>query len=621
MNRYKGSFNEAFAQAKRNGDQTFEWYNPKTGTVQQFGTQMKSPNAKATSVYANRGDNNRNIREKIGTRQGTVTDRYYITKDKQSGMYGAVDKSTGQVLKGFNSFDEAQKWMNSDDFKKNAGNEIGVTATYTKISPNQSGFIPVKTQDKNNPDGSTRVYKNYTTGEYYLTDMYGNVQGRTLDPSVVQKGNWGFVKSDGGGQRDLRMAQTADLAHQANRNEANQLTRQEYERKVGTEYDDRVAGAKRFVVGSNMVNGMINIPNNAITGLFRIAENIKAGTPEKYSWKDYVNSFTMDGMANGNTSIGLGSLVADRVDNLNPLVQMGLDIVNPMSAVAMVKAGPKYTPGRTVEKGGYTERLPMHEIERSTQLVGEDPYTSQSHAMVRNNGRYAGRFSTGDRPMYIVDEEPIYAKPSTDISFVDPQARTFRAQNIIENGTRTQNQNYVMARVERPQVSTTKPRYRTTSPKVTPTEFDKIPGYRTQIVETPKESFVDVRVPGKQVYEMPKLTFENDLPILRTGITTKVEPKKSNRKRKERPKEFYYDGQESPTSEYMRTGVVPASNGQPYLKTGERNPNTVVVLDSNSKEVPTLSQPVVGGNRDNKAYEILQTVPVNRRGGKLIPRR
>jgi hypothetical protein len=39
----------------------------------------------------------------------------------------------------------------------------------------------------------------------------------------------------------------------------------------------------------------------------------------------------------------------------------------------------------------------------------------------------------------------------------------------------------------------------------------------------------------------------------------------------------------------MRTGVVPASNGQPYLKTGERNPNTVVVLDSNSKEVPTLS--------------------------------
>jgi hypothetical protein len=29
--------------------------------------------------------------------------------------------------------------------------------------------------------------------------MYGNVQGRTLDPSVVQKGNWGFVKSDGGG--------------------------------------------------------------------------------------------------------------------------------------------------------------------------------------------------------------------------------------------------------------------------------------------------------------------------------------------------------------------------------------------------------------------------------------
>jgi hypothetical protein len=43
---------------------------------------MKSPNAKATSVYANRGDNNRNIREKIGTRQGTVTDRYYITKDK-----------------------------------------------------------------------------------------------------------------------------------------------------------------------------------------------------------------------------------------------------------------------------------------------------------------------------------------------------------------------------------------------------------------------------------------------------------------------------------------------------------------------------------------------------------
>jgi hypothetical protein len=35
--------------------------------------------------------------------------------------------------------------MNSDDFKKNAGNEIGVTATYTKISPNQSGFIPVKT--------------------------------------------------------------------------------------------------------------------------------------------------------------------------------------------------------------------------------------------------------------------------------------------------------------------------------------------------------------------------------------------------------------------------------------------------------------------------------------------
>jgi hypothetical protein len=90
--------------------------------------------------------------------------------------------------------------------------DVEVNGLYTKINRNTPGFIPINRADTHNTleyqnalhvnpqnwwfdyPNYPRVFKNYSSGQYYITDVDGNVIGRTTDGSAEEKGFNHFLK-------------------------------------------------------------------------------------------------------------------------------------------------------------------------------------------------------------------------------------------------------------------------------------------------------------------------------------------------------------------------------------------------------------------------------------------
>jgi hypothetical protein len=87
---------------------------------------------------------------------------------------------------------------------------------------------------------------------------------------------------------------------------------------------------------------MLNMPNNIITGA------IRAGVSDDYSWNDYKDSFTIDGLWRGNSSVGLG----DALEIDNGYGRFAANLINPMSVfgTAMKSSAPTYKVGATEGK-------------------------------------------------------------------------------------------------------------------------------------------------------------------------------------------------------------------------------------------------------------------------------
>jgi hypothetical protein len=62
--------------------------------------------------------------------------------------------------------------------------EMTATAARLKIDNKTPGFIPIKGTLVDN-NGYPRVYQDYTSGQYFVTDNYGNIIGDSYDPNAV----------------------------------------------------------------------------------------------------------------------------------------------------------------------------------------------------------------------------------------------------------------------------------------------------------------------------------------------------------------------------------------------------------------------------------------------------
>lgn len=352
MNEYKGSFSQAYTQAKKAGDSQFKW-NGKLYKVEDKGS-----NAKATVVGKERvGDRDQQI-----IKNGVQKNRYTI--GFKNGVYFVKDNDLDSVTGGktFTTLKQAQDYSKSEAFKRDTTEYSGVAAR-TKINDNTPGFV--KAVEHSDMDGNylgpgvvrtrndslrNRIYTDVNTGVSYVVDNYGNIQGKTIDENLnqgsenvtpttpifiprtpkqkkeaEQKYFYGFQYADGDAGDLLQRGQMQN-AIRANTNEVLQKDRQRVERATDP-YAAAMASRRGLVTEANAAQHFMNLPNNVIMGAARAVNPYN-----NYTWSDYANSFGWDAAGNGNTTIGLG----DVLETQNDYARFGLNLINPLAFVETV---------------------------------------------------------------------------------------------------------------------------------------------------------------------------------------------------------------------------------------------------------------------------------------------
>ena len=456
---YKGSFSQAFGEARKAGDKQFKWYNPKSKQMEIFAVQLKDPNAKAKT-----STEKANINQQV-VKNGKQQNRF--TVKKQGDQFYIYDNQDFRVIgNSFKSAQEAQNFVKSDAFKDATANVV-VTAARTKLNGNEQGFIPITSRtDLVDFNGNPRLYKNYTTGEYYVTDNYGNIIGKSTDSNVEQIGFNQFRKADGS-LTDLKERGSVELTAQANRNEANQLARQKLERQIlgeeGLKKDIQTARNNFATTVANMAGSSATMAEHATLGLLKMG--MSAPGDKGYKFEDYVHGFNpVDG---GDSHIyGLGSFL----DLQNPYARVVGDALGNFTFVtsATKALNPTKVTGETKTLAGYqTRKLPNGEagrgirsgqVHKGGQITGQ--YTiphgnnvwrsSNKNRMTqlvhnpnatKNHGRQLqAKFGRGSNQFmnnnyYTV--EPMYRKNPITLTYRNP-TRTVYGQNIqYKNSTKS----------------------------------------------------------------------------------------------------------------------------------------------------------------------------------------
>lgn len=410
---YKGSFGEAFRAAEKAGDKQFRWYNPKSKQIEIFAVKHKDPNAKSVNTY------------------------------KPSNQQTQAQKNKQLLTK---------KKIDSEGDYYDAGNlgELTVTATRTKLKGNEQGFIPITSRtDLVNFEGKPRLYQNYTTGEYFVVDNYGNIIGKSTDSNVEKIGFNQFRKADGS-LTDLKERGAVELTAQANRNEANQLSQQDKDRKT----DDRerqLAGIRRMQGMANTVQGWMNLPNHAITGGLKLMRG-------DYNLNDYKQGFTMDGIWRGEQEIGAGDLFEIQ----NPYGRFAANLVNPMTLMSVRGGtGKKTTKGNSIKTHANTHNADAH-IVTTNEGKALDPtrmqfrYVGTSQPSLR--GKYVGTVEGNGRML------PLSGNKSSQFSNIgrNQQVTTHGSGPARIHSNKTIRAEYPGITVQRQSVYTT-PRTGTTS--------------------------------------------------------------------------------------------------------------------------------------------------------------
>lgn len=336
----KKSFNQAFAEARKRGESKFQWN----------GAWYSTQTSEEKNVQTKGGIDKADYKQKMANRNGTVSNRFTVRHKNDVGYYVWDNDLQRQVGNAFKNKQDAAKYITSADVKNkydegfmiDAG-EATVTAARTKLNRKTAGFQPVDS-NKNfvDKEGNTRLYQERGTGRYLVTDNKGNIVGYSFDPAAATAdGKWGGWIAYTGSKNDIKAAEAGKLRDEANRNEVNQKSKQAKDRKVN-EWDRQIDGIRRMQGGFNTIQGMLNIPNNIITGA------IRAGVSDDYSWDDYKDSFTIDGLWRGNSSVGLGDIL--EIDN--GYGRFAANMINPMAVfgTAVKSSTPTYKVGATEGK-------------------------------------------------------------------------------------------------------------------------------------------------------------------------------------------------------------------------------------------------------------------------------
>lgn len=259
------SFNQAFAEARKQGLKTFKW------NGNYYSTKLKTETSGAAHTSTGKKGTAR-----FGTKAKTI-------QDKQGNFNGGVM------------------------------DEVVVTAPRIKVDRKTPGFIPVDNRkDLVDKKGNTRVYFNTDNRMYYATDNYGNIIGTSMDERARNDGYKAFTQYTGT-KGDLARSGSAKIADRAMMNEVNQLDRQRRDRQ-GKELIEDMNNAKTGFV--NVVSQASNLPNHAVMGAARLLVS-----PD-YTTGDYAQGFNMN---RANRPLGQTVGLGDVLEIENEPLRFGLN--------------------------------------------------------------------------------------------------------------------------------------------------------------------------------------------------------------------------------------------------------------------------------------------------------
>ena len=526
----KKSFGQAFSEAEKQGLKKFQWNGGWYTTKRADKTSAQS---RAT---------------------GTVSNRKKVTKNGQTG-YAVKEGKDGTL--------DAGKM-----------GELEVVAPRLKVDRKTSGFQPVdENKNYNKANGDTRLYQERGTGRYLVTDNRDNIVGYSFDPAAATSdANWGGWIAYTGSKNDLKAAGAGKLRDEANRNEDAQKTKQAKDR-ITDEWERQMGGIRRLQGGFNTVQGMLNMPNNIITGA------IRAGVSDDYSWDDYKDSFTIDGLWKGNSSVGLGDIL--EIDN--GYGRFAANFINPMSFMTLRGGtGKTTTKGKPYKSRGTTQNLDAH---TGTVVEGKaaDPTRMQM--------RYVGTAQPSLRGKYVGTVEgkgkmlPVSGNRSSQFSNL---GRNQQVTSYEKGMPRIQsNQNI---RAEYPGVTMT----------------------RQQIQTTPNPWRAEFFTPGIET-----TTYSPWMDIKPFNAAFRYDPKTTYVYNDETPTaNFWYSGEGNPNTYAqgrIATGeVVPGTSGENW--SGGQSGGTVVVDNTKGNVSPSFGGVTVGGGRDNQSSWYLPLA--YKKGGK-----
>ena len=252
---------------------------------------------------------------------------------------------------------------------------IEVVGHRTHIQPRNSGFLPMYTPGHSNEDGlygeygsKNPIYKNISTGEYYMVHpKTGHIIASSPDENVLRDGSlWtpyhtGLYGDYNQSTQSFLNNVGAEHVAEAQRADENRRTNaplhMEYDPATGRTYwmgqltQNQFNAGQRNAVNNfasgvgNMTFAGLNLPNQAITGLGRVA--ISAINDGDYGWNNYLEGFGVKRNADGryeltgfnnNSSVGLGDLVYEANHDVNPYVRTVLNFVNPESIAGTVSS-------------------------------------------------------------------------------------------------------------------------------------------------------------------------------------------------------------------------------------------------------------------------------------------
>lgn len=353
--------------------------------------------------------------------------RYKIVK-LNNGQYAIHDsESYGYLGNSFNSLEEAQSFLNSNDFANMY--EVAVVAPRIKVDRKTPGYSPVDSRvDLVNENGQTRVFRNDKSGEYFVTDNYGNIVAQNYDPAVANPGFMGWNVYTGS-EADMVRSDLGAKQAEYNMNEVNQLAEQAEQRQTEQLVQDMTRGKENFVKGtSNIIMGGLNTPTHAVTGLLRTAH------PE-YTVEDYLKGFYA--LENPQTT-GLGTVVSDYMEEgpLKNTVQLVGDIFTP-TFLKMHKA---------VKGQGFYTHMPTHTADAHDVVLVGDRAVNLGHATLRNSkGNIVGNFSTN-----LFRNIPI--NQPVDLQTVAPKLN--QQMRLVGTGTKDVARNYSILNPYTRQVTT-----------------------------------------------------------------------------------------------------------------------------------------------------------------------